>query len=100
MIYAISSILLLFSWIVAAILILFLFLIGRFYESKFGQKSYYPWLTIPLACFLLSAVWYVFFSGTDDFVGSLGPDLLLVIGGLALIGLSYILFRTMMGGRR
>jgi uncharacterized membrane protein len=99
LVYAINTILLLYSWIVAAILISFLLLIGRFYEIKFGQKSYYPLLSIPLACFLIAAVWYAFFAPGNDFVGVLGPDLLLVGGGLLLIGLCYVLFRMMMGGR-
>ncbi len=100
MIQTVNSLLLLYSWIIAATLILFLFLIGRFYEIKFGHRSYYPLLLIPLLCFLLAAVWYAFFTpGAHDFVGVIGPDLLLLAGGLALIGLGYILYRTMMGGK-
>jgi hypothetical protein len=100
LVYAINSMLLLYSWIIAAILISFLFLIGRFYEIKFGQKSYYPLLLIPLVSFLAAAVWYAFFTQDRDFVGALGPDLLLLVGGSFLIGLCYTLFRTMMGGKR
>jgi hypothetical protein len=99
--YTINSILLLYSWIIAAILISFLVLIGRFYEIKFGQKSHYPLLLIPLGCFLAAAVWYALAAyGDHDFVGVFGPDLLLLVGGVFLIGLCYILFRTMMGGRK
>jgi hypothetical protein len=101
LVYTINSILLLYSWIIAAILISFLLLIGRFCEIKIGQRSHYPLLLVPLACFVVAAVWYVVASdGSRDFVGIPGPDLLLLVGGLFLIGLGYILFKAMMGGRR
>jgi hypothetical protein len=101
LIYTINSILLLYSWIVAAILISFLFLIGRFYEIKFGQKSYYLLMLVPLGCYLAAAVWYVVAAHeTADFLGVLGPDLLLLVGGAFLIVLCYHLYRTMMGGGR
>jgi hypothetical protein len=101
LVYTVNSILLLYSWLIAAILISFLFLIGRFYEIKFGQKSYYLLLLIPFACFLVAGVWYVVAAHrSHDFVGVLGPDLLLLVGGAFLIILCYILFKTMMGGRR
>lgn len=99
MIRIINSMLILYSWIVAAILILFLLLIGRFYELKFGQMAHYRLMVVPLVCFLAAAVWYAFFA-QGEFVGVVGPDLLLLAGGLSLIGLAYILFKTMMGGRR
>lgn len=100
-----SSALTIYSWIIAAILILFLFLIGRFYELRFGQKSYHQLLLLPLFFFVLSAVWDVFVSNEYtgnpglDFVGSLWSDLLLFVAGLGLIVLCYSLFRLMMGGR-
>jgi hypothetical protein len=101
LVYTINSILLLYSSIIAAILISFLFLIGRFYEIKFGQKSHYLLLLIPLGCFLVAAVWYIVgATEAHDFVGVLVPDLLLLVGGVFLIAISYLLFRTMMGGRR
>lgn len=101
-----SSALILYSWTVAAVLVFFLLLIGRFYELRFGQKSYYQLLLIPLSFFVLAAVWDVFFSNDYtgdpglDFVGAFWSDLLLFLGGLGLIVLCYSLFRLMMGGRR
>jgi hypothetical protein len=91
---------------VAAILILFLFLIGRFYEMKFGQNSHYRLFLLPLACFVAAAAWYAFIpqyargGSLRDFVGAFWPDVLLLVGGLFLVGLGYLLFRTMMGGRK
>ena len=94
MIQTIGSILVLYGWIVVAALLLFLFLIGRFYEMQFRQRSYYQLFLIPPVLFLAGAIWYVF--DNQDFVGLPGPDLLFVIGGLVLIGLGYTLHRLMM----
>ncbi len=91
----IGSILLLYGWIVVAILLLFLFLIGRFYEKQFRQRSYYQLFLLPLVLFLAGAIGYLF--DNQDFVGVLGPDLLFAVGGLVLIGLGYTLHRLMMG---
>jgi hypothetical protein len=104
--HILSSLLIVFSWIIAAILIFFLFLIGRFYKVRFGQKSYYELMLIPLVLFVAAAVWDAFFTNAYtgdpllDFVGALFPDLLFFVGGLVLIVLCYYLYRTMMGGRR
>jgi hypothetical protein len=102
----INTILVLYCWIVAAILILFLYLIGRFYEIQFGRKSYYQLFLLPLVLFLVAAVWYGFLARSStgdrlqDFVGAFWPDLVYLIAGLALIVLCYSLHRTMMGGKR
>jgi hypothetical protein len=90
---------------VAAILVFFLFLIARFYELRFGQRSYYQLLLVPLSLFVVAAIWDAFFVNDQtgdpllDFVGATGPDLLLLVGGLLLLILCYSLYRTMMGGR-
>jgi hypothetical protein len=90
---------------VAAILVFFLFLIARFYELRFGQRSYYQLLLVPLSLFVVAAIWDAFFVNDQtgdpllDFVGAIGPDLLLLVGGLLLLILCYSLYRTMMGGR-
>lgn len=100
-----SSALIVYSWIVAAALVFFLFLIGRFYEVRFGGKSYYQLLLLPLSFFVLAAFWDVFgsneYTGNAglDFVGAFWSDLLLFLGGVGLIVLCYALFRLMMGGR-
>jgi hypothetical protein len=98
----INSILLLYSWVVVAILTLFLLLIGRFYELQFGKRARYQLFVIPLVLFLVAAAWYGFFAGgtITDFVGIFWPDLLYLAGGLVLIVLCYSLHQTMMGGKR
>jgi hypothetical protein len=101
--HLLSSILILYGWIVAAALIFFLFLIGRFYEIRFGQKSNYQLWLLPLVAFVLAAIWDAFlandYTGNPlmDFVGHWGPDLLMLLGGVTLFVLCYSLYRTMMG---
>lgn len=104
--HIVGSLVVVFSWIIAAILVFFLFLVGRFYEIRFGQKSYYQLMLIPLVLFVVAAIWDAFFANSYtedpllDFVGAFFPDLLFFLGGLVLIVLCYYLFRIMMGGRR
>lgn len=104
--HILGSLLVILGWIIAAVLIFFLFLIGRFYEIRFGQRSYYRLMLIPLVLFVTAAVWDAVFANSYtedpllDFVGALFPDLLFFVGGAILIVLCAYLFRTMMGGRR
>ncbi len=98
LILIINSVLTLYNWIVVAILILFLFLIGRFYEIKFGQKSHYQLMLLPPVIFLVAAAFYA--VAPEDIVGDSVPDYLFLVGGLILIWLCYSLYKTMMGGRR
>lgn len=105
MTHILSSSLIVYSWIVAAFLVVFLFLIGRFYELRFGQRSYFQLFLIPVCLFVAAAIWDAFFvndyTGDPllDFLGTPGPDLFLFVGGVLLLILCYSLFRTMMGGR-
>lgn len=105
MINILSSILILYSWAVAAILVLFLFLIARFYEFRFGQRSYYELFLLPLVLFVVAAILDAFlangYTGNPllDFVGGFWPDLLFLVGGLVLTVLCYNLYKTMIGGR-
>ena len=104
--HILSSLLVVFSWIIAAVLIFFLLLIGRFYEIRFGQKSYFKLMLIPLVLFVAAGVWDAVFANSHtgdpllDFVGAFFPDLLFFVGGVILIALCYYLYKTMMGGRR
>jgi hypothetical protein len=104
--HILGSILIVYSWLAAAVLVMVLFLIGRFYEIRFGQRSYYQLFLIPLILFCIGAIWDAFFANEHtgdpllDFVGTLGPDLVFLSGGLVLITLCYLLLRTMIGGRK
>jgi hypothetical protein len=104
--HILSSLLVVFCWILAATVIVFLFLIGRFYEVRFGQKSYYQLMLVPLLLFVTAGVWDAVFANSYsgdpllDFVGALVPNILLLVGGAILATLCYYLYRKMMGGRR
>lgn len=102
----VGSILVLYCWVLGAALPLALFFIGRYYEMRYGQRSYYQWFLAAAALFFTAGVWDALFANQYtgnpllDFVGAWGPNLLLLVGGLALVVLGYSLYRKMMGGRR
>ena len=99
------SILTLYTWVLGAGILFFLFHIARFYEKKFGElyqneprrKTHYPFFLVAFAFFLISAGRYAFFL--QDFAGDVGGDLGFLIGGVILIWFAYRLQRMMTGGR-
>jgi hypothetical protein len=105
LIHTLSSVLIVYSWAVAAVLVFFLFLIGRFYEFRFGQRSYYQLFLVPLVLLIIGAVWDAFFANSYtgnpllDFAGGFLPNLFFLIGGIVLTILCYALYRTMMRRR-
>jgi hypothetical protein len=94
----VNSALTYYNWAVVAVLLIFQFLIARFYEKKSGQRSYYALFLIPALFFLAASARYAF--RVDDVAGDVWGDSLLFIGGGILIALSALLSRLMMGGRR
>jgi hypothetical protein len=88
----------LYTWIVAAACLVFLYLVGRFYQVKSGERSYYQVVLIPAVLFVAGAVWYAL--TTQDFVGQTGPDLLYAAGGGILVIWGARLLRLMTGARR
>lgn len=94
----VNSALTLYNWAIVVVLLIFQFLIARFYEKKSGQRSFYTIFLIPALLFLVAAVRYVFWAG--DLAGDVWADSLLFIGGGILVILSAFLLRLMMGGKR
>jgi len=94
----VNSVLTLYNWGAVAVLLIFQFLIARFYEKKSGQRSYYAVFVIPAVLFLVASARYAFW--VNDLAGDVWGDSLLFVGGGILITLSALLFRLMMGGRR
>lgn len=88
----------LYSWIVAAAIVFFLYHIARFFEEKAGQRSYYQVFLIPMIAFVLGALQYMWRS--DDFVGDILGDALFFGGGLALVLASGYLLHLMVGRRK
>ncbi|OQY23816.1 MAG: hypothetical protein B6I34_04235 [Anaerolineaceae bacterium 4572_32.1] len=87
----------LYNWGIVVILLIFQFLIARFYEKKSGQRSYYALFLIPALLFLIASLRYAF--GVGDLAGDVWGDGLLFMGGGILVVLSTLLFRLMMGGK-
>lgn len=93
-----SSVLTLYNWAIVALLLVFQFLIARFYEKKSGQRSFYVFFLVPALLFLIAAVFNLVTDG--DLAGNVVGDGLLFVGGAILAALSTFLFRLMMGGKR
>lgn len=99
-----SSALMLYTWILGAAVVLFLFYIARFYEKKYAElykdassnQTYYRFFWIPISLFLLAVIRYALF--VTDLAGDLGGDVCFFIGGLVLIVLGYRLQLKMTGG--
>ncbi|NLS79732.1 MAG: hypothetical protein BWY77_01753 [bacterium ADurb.Bin431] len=88
----------LYSWGLAVVVIIFVYLIGRFFEEKAGQRSHYQAFLVPMVLFLLAALRYVAYA--QDFVGDLVGDALLFGGGLALMLSCRHLLALMVGGKK
>jgi hypothetical protein len=94
----ITSALTIYNWGAVAVLLVFQFLIARFYEKKSGQRSRYTFFLVPALLFLAAAARYAF--GVGDLAGDMWGDSLLFVGGGILAALSAFLFRLMMGDKR
>jgi len=93
-----KSVLIAYSWVIAALLSLTFFLIARFYEGKAGQRSYYQLFLIPPLLFLVGGTRYAIITG--DLVGDVAGDVAFFLGGLSLSILTYFLFNLMTGRQR
>ncbi|HIE31592.1 MAG TPA: hypothetical protein EYP67_04305 [Methanosarcinales archaeon] len=82
-----GTILCAYSLILASVIILFMFAIGRLYQLNFGRKTYYKWFLIPAALFMLCVGMYALDYG--------GPAVGFV-GALLLLVLTVILYKIMM----
>ncbi len=101
----ISQILSLYIWSAAGILMLFVFVIARFFDKRRREQidsdAPYPlhwWLLGAVVCFLAAAIWYAI-AGNIHLVGIPGADGLRVIGGIVVTFVGISLLNTMVGGR-
>ena len=93
-----DTLLTIYVWIVAVVIIFFLFLIARFFQRKSGQRSYFELYVVPAVLFLMAGARYLFWG--TSYVGDPIADCLLFFAGATTIGLSSYLFILMTGGRR
>ena len=89
---SLHQILALYTWFPLAGLIIFLLLIARFYQKFSGERTHYRWFVLPVILFGAAVVRY---STINQVTGDWLGDLLLAVGGLALIVLSVILVSRM-----
>ncbi|MCZ7383572.1 MAG: hypothetical protein O8C63_02355 [Candidatus Methanoperedens sp.] len=79
-----------YAWIVASIIMIFITAIAKFYQEKFGIKTFYYFYIFPIIVIFAAAVhvfsYNTFLSETLEVVGALGSFLA-----------SYYLYRVMVG---
>lgn len=95
---ALTAVIELYAWGVAATIVFFLYLIARFFEEKAGQRSYYGLFLIPIVALALGALQYALYG--QDLVGDMLGDALFFTGGVLLMIAGGNLLRLMVGGRK
>ncbi len=88
-----GQVLALFTWFPLAALIFIMLLIARFYARFSGRQTYYRAYLIPIVMFGMASVRY---ASSNRVVGDWIADVLFVIGGFVLGGLSTLLFWRML----
>lgn len=101
----ISQLLSLYIWIATSVLVLFLFIIARFFDKRRQKQSPanlpYPlhwWLLAAIVCFLIAAIGYAI-AGKPILVGIPAADALRILGGIIITFVSISLLNSMIGGR-
>lgn len=89
---SIQQFLMLYLWFPLVLLLLFLFLIARFYEKFSGSSTYFRWLLLPIILFGVAVVRY---ASLDQIAGDLFADLLFGIAGLLVLLFCARLFQLM-----
>ncbi|MCU0499039.1 MAG: hypothetical protein MUF87_16935 [Anaerolineae bacterium] len=77
----ITQMLALYTWFPLAALLMFLFLITRFYERFSGKRMYFRALLLPMILFAAATVRYI---SIDQFMGDVAADLFWISGGVLL----------------
>jgi hypothetical protein len=82
------------AWFILTVLISFLMLIARFYQRATQERTYFWGFLVPIALFGFAAARYAFI---DRIVGDPFGDMLMFMGGSALMILCLWLYRQMTG---
>lgn len=86
----------LYMWFPLAALIMFMLLIGRFYQQFSGERTFYRLFLLPLVLYGLATVRY---ASINQVAGDIPGDLLQAAGGAVLLALSLRLGWAMLAGR-
>ncbi len=84
------------TWFAAAILLVILLLIARFYENVSGERTYFWLFGAPIILWGMASARYAFLGQVG---GDLLGDALWLLGGLLLAGLCIYLYNLMTAGR-
>lgn len=89
---SLNQLLVIYAWFPLAVLILFAFLIARFYEKFSNRRTFFRFYLFPVVLFALSAIRY---ASVDSTVGDPLGDVLVGCAGLVLAILSIRLYWLM-----
>jgi hypothetical protein len=91
----IKRVLIIYSWAVVGILLIFLWRIAYFYEKASGQSVRYYFLILPVLLLAAGAIWYL--ACRIEFIGLPIGDLLLFSGGVLICMFGFRLQELMTG---
>ena len=90
---ALHQFLMLYMWFPLTTLLIFLFLIARFYQRFSGKQTYFMLFLVPVVLFGAGAVRY---ASVEPLAGNVFADILLGVGGIVLFFLSIRLYLLML----
>jgi len=82
----------LYMWFPLTVLLGFIYLIARFFERSYNERTYANWFLVPVVCFGAGMVRY---ASVDLVAGDAFADLAFGFGGVILLPLSVHLFWLM-----
>ncbi|PJF22523.1 MAG: hypothetical protein CUN56_05590 [Phototrophicales bacterium] len=89
---SLNQLLMLFMWFPLSALLLFMFLIARFYEMFSKRRTFFRLYLLPIVLFGVSSVRY---ASADVLLGDPFADIASGLGGICLLGLSIRLYWLM-----
>lgn len=88
----VSRFLLLYGAFATGAVLIFMYLIARFYQRSSGDVTHYRWFLLPIACLVMA---FIHNASTHQLAGDLLSSLLLIAAGVVLLPLSVHLYRVM-----
>ncbi len=85
-----------YAWFPLAALLAIVLLMARFYQNLTGENTRYRFFVLPMVIFGLASAYY---ASIDRALGDPLGDVLLFLGGAALLYLCVNLYRQMTAGR-
>jgi len=85
-----QKIILIYSWIIASIIMIFITAIARFYQKKFGVKTFYYFYFIPVLILFAAIInVYSYYTSIAEFVEFIGVAISLIA--------TFYLYKKMVG---